>query len=260
MALVATVGLVSLLLGGGSLGNQGTGTLAVPPLAAAVGTTSSQAGSDSGLTTFANQPAILNMPAHAGYSLFAQTGSFSTAAGNWTEPSADCADHNALALIWVGLDDNGYHLEQAGSFVDCRGGSLAQSFWFEMWPHDPVSIPLPIKSGDRVGAEVRYASGHFILTVHNYSDGASWSTSQPGKYARIRAQWLVEAPLPFDLAPLGSVTFSGISVTDSVGHHGGINAGTWAISRLNMVRGHKPALAVTGATVKSGQAFRVTVP
>ena len=199
----------------------------------------------------------LTLPAHAGYSLTISSGSFSTISGRWIEPAIDCTDHNALLMVWVGLDDNGRHLEQAGSFADCRSGAQTHTFFYEMYPALPVTVPLPITAGDAVGAEVRYAKGQFTLTVHDYSSGQAWSTVQKSSAGRVRAQWLLEAPLPYALAPFGSVTFNNVSASDSAGHRGGLGQSAWQAWQINMGRAGD-SLAVTASPVKSGTSFRVS--
>ena len=199
----------------------------------------------------------LSLPAHAGYTAVAGVSPFSAVSGTWIEPAVGCATSNSIVMIWVGLDDNGTYLEQAGSYIDCRTGAPVYRLFYEMYPALAVRIDLAVVPGDQIGAEVSYGSGAFTLVVRNFSSGLSWSTSQPGNMARARAQWMVEIPTSYDPVPFGSVVFSNVAAVDVGGHHGGLNIAAWRAYRIFMVRGAS-TLATTGAPTASGSSFRVT--
>jgi len=150
----------------------------------------------------------------SGYAVTGANGSVSDVKGSWVVPSVNCGTTpNAYSAFWVGID--GYSsntVEQIGTDSDCQSGSPLYYAWFEFYPHPSFNVnSLVIKPGDRISAEVTYASGRFTVTLTNETTGKSFSTSTKTNSAkRSSAEWIIEAPSGggvLALADFNSVSF-----------------------------------------------------
>jgi Peptidase A4 family/PEP-CTERM motif len=160
---------------------------------------------------------------------------FTNVAGDWTVPtvtSSSTHGSGSYSAFWVGLDGyNSSTVEQIGVEADTAGsGDYA---WYEMYPNYAYEIPMAIKPGNAISADVSYmGSNKYDLSLEDLSTGKSFSTIQTMSGGqRSSAEWIAEAPSDnFGVLPLanfGSVTFTGASTT--------MNGTTGSISAFNDV-------------------------
>ncbi len=197
----------------------------------------------------------------SGYAAFQSGTTFTDARGSWTQPKATCSSGNQYASFWVGLDGyNSSTVEQIGTDSDCSGSKAVYYAWYEMYPAFPVQLPLTIKPGDTITAEVSYSGSTFVLTL---TDGKQSYKTPPLKLkraARSSAEWVAEAPsgqggvLP--LANFGTVNFSGSYATAN-NVTGSISSSAWQNDPMTMVTKSGQFKAVSTALSAGGTAFSV---
>ena len=147
---------------------------------------------------------------------YAATGRrFTRVSATWKQPTASCTSATSYSSFWVGLDgDTSGTVEQTGTDADCSGGTPVYYAWYEMYPKFPKNLSLAIHPGDTIHASVTTdGSGNFTLTIANRTTGASFTTKQKLRSARLSsAEVIAEAPsssggvLP--LTNFGTVGFS----------------------------------------------------
>ena len=150
----------------------------------------------------------------SGYTVTGVNDSVSDVKGSWIVPAiqGDCSTQNQYASFWVGIDGyNSNTVEQIGTDSDCQNGSPTYYAWYEFYPHFAYNIPLNIKPGDVVSAEVSYSGGKFTVAITDRRTGQTWSTTQKAPNAkRSSAEWIIEAPYSGGILPLanfGTVAF-----------------------------------------------------
>jgi hypothetical protein len=191
----------------------------------------------------------------AGYA--ATGGRFTSVSATWKQPAASCTSATSYSSFWVGLD--GYSsstVEQTGTDADCSGGSPVYYAWYEMYPKFPKNLTLAIHPGDTIHASVTTAgTGSFTLTITNRTTGASFTTHQKLRSAKLSsAEVIAEAPsssggvLP--LTNFGTVGFSAANVNNHA-------IGSFNPDRITMVTSGGTVKASTSA-LSSGTAFSVT--
>jgi hypothetical protein len=147
---------------------------------------------------------------------YAATGSrFTSVSATWKQPTASCTGGTSYSSFWVGLDgDTSNTVEQTGTDADCSSGTPVYYAWYEMYPKFPKNLSLAIHPGDTIHASVTTdGKGSFTLTIANTTTGASFTTNQRLKSAKLSsAEVIAEAPsssggvLP--LTNFGTVGFS----------------------------------------------------
>jgi hypothetical protein len=189
----------------------------------------------------------------AGYS--ATGGRFTTVSATWRQPTVSCTAATRYSSFWVGLDGDGSStVEQTGTDADCSGGHPVYYAWYEMYPKFPTNLSLAVRAGDTMSARVTTdGKGSFTLTIRNVTTGASFTTKQRLKRAKLAsAEVIAEAPsssggvLP--LANFGTVGFSAATVN-------GQPIGSFNPDRINMVSGTITKAATS--TLSGGNAFSV---
>ncbi len=212
----------------------------------------------------AASPAQIHDPLHhlthstsSNWSGYAATGArFTTVSSSWTQPTATCTQATTYSSFWVGLDgDTTNTVEQTGTDADCSGGTPVYYAWYEMYPKYPVNLSMAVRPGDKMTASVTAGSrGRFTLTIRNTTTGASFTTQQTLRSAKLgSAEVIAEAPssssgvLP--LTNFGTVSFTGATVN-------GANIGTFSPDRINMVSGGVTKAATSA--LSGGNAFSVT--
>jgi hypothetical protein len=137
------------------------------------------------------------------------------------QPAAQCDSSDTYAAFWVGLDgDNNNTVEQAGTEVDCAGGTADYYAWYEMYPGPSVNFSEPVKPGDQLTGSVTYAgSNQFRLTLADSTQGWSQTVTETAAAAtRATAEVIAEAPCctaggaPLQLTDFGSVSFAGATM------------------------------------------------
>jgi hypothetical protein len=141
---------------------------------------------------------------------------FTDVAGSWVEPAVTCAGGNQYSAFWVGID--GYSsdsVEQLGTSSNCDGTTPKYNSWWEMYPAQPVSLPIktyPVQAGDTLTASVSVSADLFTLSISS-SRGWSFSTTTtgPSGLKQSSAEWITEAPSSTSVLPLadfGTVGFT----------------------------------------------------
>jgi hypothetical protein len=179
--------------------------------------------------------------------------------GTWTEPAVSCAPgENSWSAPWVGIDgDTSKTVEQTGTESDCENGTPVYDAWWEMYPKNPVQIPMPVHPGDSMTGQVTYqTSGSFILTLTDNTTHATFSTTQMSKKARrTSVEWIMEGPSSSLLSDFGTVPFSSASATIS-GQTGSL--GSFANADPITMISQQGVTRAVPSTVSGGSSFGVT--
>ena len=151
-----------------------------------------------------------------GYAATGSRNAFTSVSATWVEPSATCNSTNDLYAPWVGLDGYGSStVEQTGVQTDCSSGSPVDSFWYEMYPANPVypsPSTHPVSAGDTIHASVTYNGSSFTLTLQNVSRGWTYTTSKKLTSARrMSAEVIIESPTAA-YPNFGTVNFTSATV------------------------------------------------
>ena len=131
---------------------------------------------------------------------YVATGTFTSIAATWVEPTVRCNSTNDLYAPWVGID--GYSsstVEQTGVATDCSSGSATYQAWYELYPAAPVYLSTssyPVRAGDSIQASVTYAgSSKYTLAISDSTRGWNYSTSKKLSSAqRANAEAIIESP------------------------------------------------------------------
>jgi peptidase A4-like protein len=224
---------------------------------------------------------VLNAPAHlrvrndavkstnwSGYAVQRTKGTkFTDVAGSWVEPAVTCAGGDQYSAFWVGID--GYvsdSVEQLGTSSNCDGTTPKYNSWWEMYPAEPVSLPVkkyPVEAGDTLTASVSVTADVYTLSISS-SRGWSFSTATTGSSSlrQSSAEWITEAPTSTAVLPLadfGTVGFTNCTAALS-------RAASEPISSFTAKSGpHEITMAAKGTTKaapsalnSSGNGFTVT--
>jgi len=142
----------------------------------------------------------------AGYVVTGATGSVSDAKGSWIVPGQGmtCSQTSGYTLAWVGIDGwSSKTVEQVGTASNCVSGKAQYYAWYETYPSPLKKVSLVISPGQKVSAEVSYASGTFTMTIKDVTSGKSYSTTTNAKGAsESSAEWIIEAPTSTGTTPL----------------------------------------------------------
>ena len=185
---------------------------------------------------------------------------FSTATGNWTEPSVTCSGRSEqLAAFWVGIDGfTSGSVEQDGTLAECYHRSAFYYSWWEMYPTNSIQVVgSSVQPGDSISASVVRSGSSYTLKVTDSSHSAnSFTTTQScSSCANSSAEWIAEAPsgsggvLP--LADFHSWTLSGATV------NGGVIS-SFTDDEITMINSSGQVKAQPGSLNGSGNGFSVT--
>jgi hypothetical protein len=184
---------------------------------------------------------------------------FSTATGNWTEPSVSCTSRTSYAAFWVGIDGfTSGSVEQDGTLAECSGGSAFYFTWWEMYPTNAIQVVgSSVQPGDSISASVVRSGTSYTLKVTDASHSAnSFTTTQScSGCANSSAEWIAEAPsgsrgvLP--LANFHSWTLSAATVNSGV-------ISSFTDDEITMIDSSGRVKAQPGALNGSGNGFSVT--
>jgi hypothetical protein len=204
----------------------------------------------------------------AGYVVRTHAGSFERVKGSWAQPKIVCNRPGSSAAFWVGLGGasaNSAALEQVGTSADCSGSALAAySAWYQLFPAPAVELPLSVRPGDTIAAEVAVSGRTVTVELRNLSTGSSFSAERWMRSPETdSAEWSVEAPstcfvmceqLP--LADFGRVRFTNSFATVGA-QTGTIRNPAWSRQRLEMGmrRGRLDAVPMTLSV--DGSSFEV---
>ena len=180
--------------------------------------------------------------AWAGYAATGGSGAFTSVSSDWTQPTAHCGSGTSYADFWAGLD--GYtstSVEQAGTELDCSGGTASYFAWYELYPSAPVYLSNTVRPGDTVSASVTYAgSSKFTITVADATRGWSQTVTKTlAGAARSSAEVITEAGSAAGVLPTN--LFHQVSYTGAMVNQAGL-------CRSNPVASNAPGLTVSAIT------------
>lgn len=191
-----------------------------------------------------------------------QNMSVSDVRGSWVIPTLSCDATTTYSSAWVGID--GYSdntVEQTGTEHDCYQGKSYYSAWYEMYPKPSMRIPLALKAGDMMTAQVTYrGANQFRLTLTNNTTGQTFVTNQKSKALRTSAEWIVEAPWSGGVLPLtnfGTMQISNAHATIN-NHSGSINDPLWQVDPITMTTDTGTPKASPSALSPDGTGFTIT--
>ena len=143
----------------------------------------------------------------SGYAVTGAKGSVTDVKGSWIVPAiaGTCPSTNQYSSFWVGID--GYTsstVEQIGTDSDCVNGKAVYYAWYEFYPHFSYTIPLTVKPGDTIFAEVTaQGKGQFTVTLTDKTTPGTFSKSAKIPSAdQSSAEWIAEAPYSGGILPL----------------------------------------------------------
>jgi hypothetical protein len=204
----------------------------------------------------------------AGYVVRTGAASFEDVAGSWVQPGVVCNRPGSSAAFWLGLggaSGDSQALEQVGVSAECSQRAIASySAWYQLYPAPPVELPLTIRPGDRLAADVAVVAGAVSVDLRDGTTGASFSTKLRMRSPETdSAEWIVEAPAaciatctPLPLAEFGRFLFADASTTVA-GHTGTITDPGWTRVRLKMRPRGEGSAAVATSLSADGSSFKV---
>jgi hypothetical protein len=133
------------------------------------------------------------------WSGYGDTGSgFTKVSASWKEPTAKCGASTTLASFWVGIGGfSSTPFVQAGTIIQCSGGSPSYFTWWEVDPTDPVQVVgETLQPGDSVSASVtRSAAAYTIKLTDSTTPGNSFSKKVTCSDCNTSsAEWISLAP------------------------------------------------------------------
>ncbi len=204
----------------------------------------------------------------AGYVVSNSTVLVSDVKGSWIVPAVSSKSGGQYSANWIGI--YGYTpktVEQIGTSSDNPSkGKVNYSAWYEFNPDPNVIIPLTIKPGDKISAEVSYSKGQYTLTMIDVTTSKSFTATHADKgYSRNSAEWIVEAPTSlFEVLPLANfgTTYFGSSsnfqsstciatIGDSTKGIGSFDTDVYSITMVNkrgQIKAQPSALSTDGTS------------
>ncbi len=141
----------------------------------------------------------------AGYGVNSSSGSVTSAAGSWIEPSVKCnpnAGADQAVVFWVGVDGlTDGTVEQTGTLAYCfQGYSTADYYaWYEYYPAQPIITvgSMTVTPGDVFKAVISAPSDtSFKVTLTDVTTGVHFSKGNPNGFRALRAdaECITETP------------------------------------------------------------------
>jgi hypothetical protein len=195
---------------------------------------------------------VLKSPIASGYAAVpapTPAQSFTHVQATFTVPSVICPApvNGGIAQQRVGLDGiSDGTIERVGIGESCQQGAAPYTAWYQMYPAGASFFPFSPSPGDRVRLSVTFAGGVYAFAVADLTTGKSYSATATCATVCENSSAQVTVGLP-DLPPpplldFGIVHFSGIVVTDSAGHTGGLASPYWGTVKL-VQTGHPHSVA-----------------
>jgi hypothetical protein len=226
------------------------------------------AGAGPGATTYSVQTSNW-----AGYAVSGET--FDSVRATWVQPAVTCQTANSWSVFWVGLDGfGGDTVEQGGSYALCGavGSPAVYSLWWEMWPTNDVqtvTLSQPLRAGDVIQASVVYnpSAANYTITVEDETTSQAFTEVETCAAdltcLNATAEAVTEAPTMesgdlFPLANYGAMAYANVSVTDSSGLTGAINAQQWTSYSISENNQTPPDYSSVSPLNANGNGFSVT--
>ena len=204
-------------------------------------------------------PRVSAVPANGWYG-YADTNSgghtYREVSARWAQPATKCTSTTSAAAFAAGLD--GYtspSIEQAGTLVECAGGTAHYYSWWQVYPDTGVQIVgTSVRPGDQIAASVTKAGTRYTVKLTDATTQANSfthtltcaATTCTGASAEWVAQPVNGAGGVYPIAPFATWTVSGATVTS-----GSVKG---VISTFPHVVIHSPR---TGPLNKNGNGFSV---
>jgi hypothetical protein len=194
----------------------------------------------------------------SGYAVDTNIGSVTDVKGSWTVPEVEPLPlkKDQYACFWIGIDgDISSTVEQIGTDCTVVKGVPVYTAWYEFYPLNPVDIPMTIKPGDRISAEVKYDTTQkiFILSITNENTQETFTTTSAG-YSKINsakrnsAEWIVESLSGMPLANFYQVNFyNNYATIDGTEYNLGLieTETTYTADQINMVTNKNQPMATS---------------
>ena len=211
------------------------------------------------------KPAISRSVNWSGYYVGRKGARITAVEGTWVQPAVSCQSvHRQMASFWVGIDGTrGSHtLEQIGTSSECLNKHQDLYYaWWEMIPAPMVRIPLLIRPGDTIHAEITVSSQRFKLSITNLTLDSTFSITKTDTSAKqATAEWVAEATSMCGstacqvsaLPDFDSVRFTGCSATAD-GQTAPIGDPLWTPTLdVMVVGGHQNTLKALPSAVDAG--------
>lgn len=173
-------------------------------------------------TTPIPNPNAQNMPLSSGSSrnwsgYQASNGKFSQVSANWTIPIISGYSYTSADATWVGIGGIvTSDLIQIGTQnIIEKSGNISTSAFYELLPDVSQTIPVSVKSGDSVSANLsEQGRNRWLIAFKDNTTGQTFSTLVKYNSSYSTAEWIEEAPssvrreLPLD-------NFGSISIKDA---------------------------------------------
>lgn len=184
----------------------------------------------------------------AGYAVTANK-PFRSVSGSWVQPAADCIQQQSTyAAFWVGLGgfkQGSQKLEQIGTEANCSASGTANAYaWYELVPHAPARIRLPIRPGDRIAAQASLQGDLVRLKIRDLTSRRTFAkTIVFANPDASSAEWIAEAPSqcisrghcqPLPLTDFNTVQFTSARATSTAGHAGTITNAAFSSTELTL--------------------------
>ena len=154
---------------------------------------------------------------YAGYGVTGAVGTINSVSGAWTVPAVKSSSIVTYSSTWVGLDGDAT-IEQCGTdqIYDPVYGPVYDA-WVEFYPEQCYVIPLNVKAGDRITADVTAKSGIVTMTLKDTTNSQTSVISRKTTGMELNsAEWIEEAPWSYGVLPLanfGGISFTGCKAT-----------------------------------------------
>ena len=216
-----------------------------------------------GATGPTGAPSVTNPSISLNWAGYAISGSsdvvrhFDHVSGNWITPAVTCTPGSTTySAFWVGLgglSQKATGLEQTGTEADCDANGVAHySAWYELVPAGPVTLKLPIASGDSISAGVTVSGTKVTIHLVDNTSGASvvkhLHLAHPDTTS---SEWIAEAPSTCDesgsctalpLTDFGTVAFSNASARTAHGITGTISSSKWVAQPIALDELSQPGI------------------
>jgi hypothetical protein len=214
----------------------------------------------------ASNSSMIDSTNWAGYAVARPGAVFRYVQATFFVPYVDCVGTpNAYSSHWVGLDGlNSRTVEQLGVEAGCSGTTPQYYAWYEMYPGNEASAFF-VKPGNSIVASVYYNehTKMFLLTLLDTTTGQHFSHSlkcTATSCTRASAQIISESPADssgqaLPLADYRASSFSGISVTDSLGHRGTLSSSRWNTYEIIQINSSANTVAAQPTSLFRGTAF-----
>lgn len=173
---------------------------------------------------------------------------------------------NTFSATWIGIGglQGDATLIQTGTEQDSIGGSETYSAWYELLPHDAVTIStVDVSAGDEITASINLvdsATNLWSIEIEDITTSQMFKENFFYASSRLSAEWIVERPAVGSssfstLANFGSVTFtdSRIIMNNTVG-----TISNFPFARVIMENRQNRKLVTVSSLSSDGSSFTVT--